>query len=69
MRRVLREWFRLNREQMGSMDLVVRVQKPFMHADFDQVQQELQRLLHRLRLESAKTRTVKTDGTAADLAG
>lgn len=68
MRRVLREWFRLNREQMGNVDLVMRVQKPFTHPDFDRVQQELQRLLHRLQLETAKTRTVKTDGTAADLA-
>jgi len=54
MRRVLREWFRLNRAQLGSVDVVMRVQKPFTHAQFHQVQDELNRLLGRLQKQVAK---------------
>lgn len=72
MRRVLREWFRLNREQIGALDLVIRVQKPFARADRERIQQELQNLL--LRLKSVKARPHgpggdgTSDGKTADLA-
>lgn len=73
MRRVLREWFRLNREQLGTVDMVIRVQKPFTHVDFHHIQEELQRLLNRLHRQTTKPwdrpTGVKTDGAATDLAG
>jgi ribonuclease P protein component len=68
MRRMLREWFRLNREQLGGLDLVVKVQKAFARADFMLTQEELQRFLNRLQREAAKV-LEKTDGTRANLAG
>jgi ribonuclease P protein component len=67
MRRVLREWFRLNREQIGAQDLVMRVQKAFRRNDRAAVDQELQQLL--LRLKTVRARTEKPDGKTADLAG
>jgi len=68
MRRVLREWFRLNREQLGGLDLVVKVQKAFARDDFMLIQEELQRFLNRLQREAAKV-LEKTDGARANLAG
>lgn len=73
MRRVLREWFRLNHEKLGALDLVIRVQKPFAHAKYSLVQEELQRLLNRLQKQNAKSVNVSAgadrDGTTSDLAG
>jgi ribonuclease P protein component len=68
MRRVLREWFRLNREQIGGLDLVVKVQKAFARDDFMLIQEELQRFMNRLQREAAKV-LEKTDGARANLAG
>jgi ribonuclease P protein component len=68
MRRVLREWFRLNRETLDGLDLVVRVQKSFGRAESGLVREELQRLLNRLQKMTGKTQD-KTDGASADLAG
>jgi ribonuclease P protein component len=68
MRRVLREWFRLNREQLGGLDVVVKVQKAFVRTDFMLTQEELQRFLNRLQREAAKV-LEKTDGARANLAG
>lgn len=68
MRRVLREWFRLNREQMGGLDVVVKVQKTFVRDDFMLIQEELQRFMNRLQREAAKV-LGKTDGARANLAG
>jgi ribonuclease P protein component len=68
MRRVLREWFRLNREQLGGLDVVVKVQKAFARADFMLIQEELQRFMSRLQREAAKV-LGKTDGARANLAG
>lgn len=68
MRRVLREWFRLNREQLGGLDLVVKVQKAFARDDFMLIQEELQRFMNRLQREAAKV-LEKTDGARANLAG
>jgi len=73
MRRVLREWFRLNHEKLGALDLVIRVQKPFARAQYSLVQEELQRLLNRLQKQNAKPVNVSAgaghDGTTSDLAG
>lgn len=49
MRRVVREWFRHHCAQMTGHDLVIRVNKPFGRADFEQVQTELARLLEKMR--------------------
>jgi ribonuclease P protein component len=68
MRRVLREWFRLNREKLGGLDVVVKVQKPFMRTEFNLTQEELLRFLNRLQRESAKV-LEKIDGARANLAG
>ena len=72
MRRVLREWFRLNCEKLGGLDVVVRAQKTFVRAEFHQVQEELLRLLSRLQQESARAQEKqafgKTDGARANLA-
>jgi ribonuclease P protein component len=68
MRRVLREWFRLNQEKLGGLDLVVKVQKPYSRTDFCSIQEELQRLSGRLQRESTKG-LEKTDGAHTDLAG
>lgn len=68
MRRVLREWFRLNREQFGGLDVVVKVQKAFVRDDFMLIQEELQRFMNRLQREAAKV-LEKTDGARANLAG
>jgi ribonuclease P protein component len=66
MRRVLREWFRLNREKLGGLDIVIKVQKPFVRTEFHLTQEELQRFLNRLESKSALE---KTDGARANLAG
>jgi ribonuclease P protein component len=68
MRRVLREWFRLNREKLGGLDMVIKVQKPFARIEFQPTQEELQRFLNRLQREFAKV-LEKTDGARANLAG
>lgn len=68
MRRVLREWFRLNREKLGGLDVVVKVQKPFARPEFHATQEELQRFLIRLQRESG-TVLEKTDGSRANLVG
>jgi len=72
MRRVLREWFRLNREKLGGLDVVVRAQKAFVRAEFHQVQEELLQFLNRLQQEFARAQEKqaleKTDGARADLA-
>lgn len=48
MRRVVREWFRYHRNKITSLDLVVRINKPFGRADFAQMQVELQHLLDKM---------------------
>ena len=72
MRRVLREWFRLNREKLGGLDVVVRAQKAFVRAEFHPVQEELLQFLNRLQQEFARAQEKqaleKTDGARADLA-
>jgi ribonuclease P protein component len=54
MRRVLREFFRAQQFQIGSLDLVVRVLKTFKHQDVEKVDQEFSELLFRLRRATQK---------------
>ncbi len=48
MRRVLREFFRLNQHRICHIDLVIRVQKNFNKANFLEVQQEFEALIAKL---------------------
>jgi ribonuclease P protein component len=48
MRRVLRELFRLNQQQLPEVDLVVQVQKTFEKPEFMLVKQEFESLLLKL---------------------
>ncbi|MDP1766019.1 MAG: ribonuclease P protein component [Methylotenera sp.] len=48
MRRVIREFFRLNQHQIGHVDLIIRVQKKFCRGDFIQIKQEFDFLISKL---------------------
>ena len=48
MRRVLREFFRLNQHDICHVDLIIRVQKKFDKLDFIQIKQEFDTLTHKL---------------------
>lgn len=48
MRRVLREFFRLNQHQIYHVDLIIRVQKKFGRGDFIQIKQEFDFLISKL---------------------
>ena len=48
MRRVLREFFRLQQHEVCHVDLIVRVQKKFSKVDFIQIKQEFNLLLEKL---------------------
>ncbi len=48
MRRVLREFFRLNQHQICHADLIIRVQKKFSKVDFFQIKQEFNSLIEKL---------------------
>ncbi len=48
MRRVLREFFRLNQHQICHVDLIIRVQKKFDRVDFIQIKQEFDTLIAKL---------------------
>jgi ribonuclease P protein component len=48
MRRVLREFFRLNQHQICHVDLIIRVQKKFGRGDFIQIKQEFDFLISKL---------------------
>ncbi|MCX7627296.1 MAG: ribonuclease P protein component [Methylophilaceae bacterium] len=48
-KRVVREWFRTYRDQLGSIDLVVRLSKPFGRGDFYDLLRELEAI--RIRLQ------------------
>lgn len=48
MRRVLREFFRLNQHQICHVDLIIRVQKKFNKVDFIQIKQEFDTLITKL---------------------
>jgi len=48
MRRVLREFFRLNQHDICHVDLIIRVQKKFDKVDFIQIKQEFDALIYKL---------------------
>ena len=48
MRRVLREFFRLNQHEICNVDLVIRVQKKFSKVDFTQIKKEFDTLTTKL---------------------
>lgn len=48
MRRVLRELFRLQQQEISPVDLVIRVQKQFDRVDFHQIKQEFDELMIKL---------------------
>ncbi len=48
MKRVLREFFRLNQHRLPSLDLVVQVQKKFKKIEFDQIKVEFEKLTQKL---------------------
>jgi ribonuclease P protein component len=48
MKRVMRDLFRTQQEQLPNIDLIVRVQMAFGHAKYDEIQQEFGQLLTRL---------------------
>ena len=57
MRRVLREYFRIQQHQIAHVDLVVRVQKKFDRVNFSQIKQEFDSLLLKLIISNAKQPT------------
>jgi ribonuclease P protein component len=48
MRRVLREFFRLQQHEICHVDLIVRVQKMFSKVDFIQIKQEFNTLIEKI---------------------
>lgn len=54
MRRVLRELFRVQQDQLASLDMVVRVQQAFDHKDYPIVKQEFQQLLAKLQRRTSQ---------------
>jgi ribonuclease P protein component len=58
MRRVLREFFRLQQDEIRPVDLVVRVQKKFDKSDFIQIKHEFSGLLAKLLIANAKQAAV-----------
>ncbi len=56
MKRVLRELFRLNQQELPAVDLVIQVQKPFEKLDFIVIKLEFENLL--LTLSSKIVSTV-----------
>ncbi|WP_370848410.1 ribonuclease P protein component [Novimethylophilus kurashikiensis] len=67
MRRVLREWFRHNQATLIAVDIVIRLNKPFLKSDFSTVQAELTRISKRLRLKLLDVSGTNGNGTAPDI--
>ena len=53
MRRVLRELYKNNEYQWPALDLVIRVQRFFSHADFVLIEQEFDQLTQKLVAKTA----------------
>ena len=56
MRRVLRDLFRLNQQQLPIIDLVIQVQKPFKKPEFTLIKQEFEILLLKLSVKVVPTK-------------
>lgn len=52
MRRVLKELFRRNKDNLSPLDLVIRPQKPFNAKNYNEIVQEFDMLVTKLRLKS-----------------
>ncbi len=52
MRRVLREFFRIQQHEINHVDLVMRVQKKFERTDFDLIKQEVDTLIKKINQRS-----------------
>lgn len=59
MRRVLREFFRLQQDEIRPVDLVVRVQKKFDRSDFILIKQEFATLMAKLLVSNTKQGFIK----------
>ncbi len=61
MRRVLREFFRLNQHEICHVDLIIRVQKKFGKVDFTRIKQEFETLTAKLnqRVNTSEKLTFK----------
>ena len=49
MRRVLRELFRRNKVNLGNLDLVIRPQRPFSSKNYNEIAQEFDMLITKLK--------------------
>ena len=52
-KRVLRELFRRNRQSLAGVDILLRVQKAYTHADYALIHDEFMRLLEKLAQRTA----------------
>lgn len=57
MKRCIREWFRLMRPDLGSIDILVRPQKPFLTADAGVVYAEFRELMHKISMRTQGRRS------------
>jgi ribonuclease P protein component len=60
MRRVLREFFRLNQHEICHVDLIIRVQKKFDKVDFIQIKQEFDTLIAKLNQRINQSQQINT---------
>ncbi len=60
MRRVLREFFRLNQHEICHVDLIIRVQKKFDKVDFIQIKQEFDTLITKLNQRINQSQQINT---------
>ena len=58
MRRVLREFFRVQQHAINPMDLVIRVQKKFEKKDFLQIKQEFDALIAKVNQRTQQTQSI-----------
>ena len=61
MRRVLREMYRNYEQQFPNLDLVIRVQSFFSHADYAQVEQEFKQLALKLQKITPNKAVIKIE--------
>ena len=65
MRRVLREFFRLQQHEICHVDLIIRVQKKFSKVDFIKIKQEFNSLIAKLN-QRVKLNVQKNNDTPTD---
>ena len=62
MRRVLREFFRTQQQDICHVDLIVRVQKKFSKSDFNQIKQEFDSLINKLNQRVSNVAKINIPG-------